>query len=683
MSVTKETKEISTDQVNAQTIALIGNPNAGKTTIFNALTGSRQHVGNWPGVTVEKKEGRLLADSKVHVIDLPGTYSLGAYSEDELIARNYILFENPDVVLDIIDSANIRRNLYLTVQLLEMNTNIVLALNMLDEAEAKGIEIDENTLAKILNVPVIKTIGTKNQGIEKLISSSIQALGQSREPLTVDYGQEIEDEILVLQKAITEHGELAQRYYPRWLAVKILEGEDVILNDIQKYPNIQTIFTLREKAVQHLNQVFAEDIQTIIIEKRYGLIEGVVKQTVKQKKDVQASVSLSDKIDNVVLNKTLGIPIFLLTMWAIFKFTFVIGDPLIGYVEMLFEWFGGIVGAMISNELLASLIVDGIIGGLGSIFVFIPPIFTLFFAISLLEDSGYMSRVAYIVDKFMRSLGLHGKSFIPLLIGFGCNVPAIMATRTLENKKDRMVTILVNPFMSCAARLPVYVLFAGALFPDNAGTVIFSLYILGIVMAIIMAKIFKKFLFPGEAAPFVMELPPYRVPTLKGMLIHMWEKGSSFVRKAGTIIFAVVVLIWVLATLPWGVEYASQDSFIGMFGSAISPVFAPLGFGSWEASAALIFGLLAKEVIVGTLGVIYGVGEEGLAVTITQMWTPLAAYSFMVLTLLYVPCVATIGAIKRETNSWKWTGFTIGYTLALGWIVAFIVYQGGTLLGLG
>jgi Fe2+ transport system protein B len=386
-------------------------------------------------------------------------------------------------------------------------------------------------------------------------------------------------------------------------------------------------------------------------------------------------------------NRYLGIPLFLLAMWVVFQFTFTVGDPLIGWIEDFFEFLGGATGPWLEglgvSSLISSLVVDGIIAGVGSVLVFFPNIFLLFFAISLLEDSGYMARAAYIMDRFMHTLGLHGKSFIPLLIGFGCNVPAIMATRTLENKRDRMITILINPLMSCTARLPVYILFTAAFFSAHQGLVVFSLYLLGLVLAVLMGMLFKRFLFKGETSHFVMELPPYRVPTLKGTLIHMWERGSIFIRKAGTIIFATVVLIWVLSSLPWGVEYASQESILGHIGSFVAPIFSPAGFGNWEAAVALIFGILAKEVVVGTLGVIYSVEGAGLTSVIAQYWTPLAAYAFMVMTLIYIPCIAVIGVIKRETNSWGWTGFAVGYSLVLGWLMAVLIYQVGMLFGLG
>ncbi len=670
-------------------VALAGNPNSGKTTVFNSLTGARQHVGNWPGVTVEKKEGQLFSEGKaVRVVDLPGTYSLSAYSEDEAVARNYILLEKPDVVINIVDATNLERNLYLTTQLLEMGANVVIALNMSDELKARQMEIDMKKLSELLDVPVVRTVATRNQGMKELVNSVLQAAKtKKKEFLRVNYGKEMEKELTSLEKDILSNTKLAEKFSSRWLAVKILEGDESVLNELIKYAGPKQIFAGREDAVKRLESMWGEDIDSLVADRRYGFISGLAKEVIKRRKSAADRASTSDRIDSIVTNRYLGIPVFLLAMWAIFQFTFKIGDPLIGLVESLFEWFGGAVMAWLESlgaaELLISLVGDGIIGGVGSVLVFIPPIFLLFFAISLLEDSGYMARAAYIVDRFMHSLGLHGKSFIPLLVGFGCNTPAIMATRTLENKNDRLITILINPLMSCAARLPVYVLFAGAFFGARQGMVIFSLYLLGIVLAIIMGVVFKRLLFKGETSHFVMELPPYRIPTLKSTFIHMWERGSAFIRKAGTIIFAVVILVWVLSSLPAGVEYASQGSLLGRIGGFVAPIFSPAGFGTWEAAAALIFGVLAKEVVVGTLGVVYGIGEAGLSEAIALHWTPLSAYAFMVMTLIYVPCMAVIGAIKRETNSWGWTAFSVGYTFVLGWLMAVLVFQVGKLLGLG
>jgi len=671
------------------TVAVAGNPNSGKTTIFNNLTGSRQHVGNWPGVTVEKKEGRLVYQGEaIRVVDLPGTYSLGAYSEDEAVARNYILLDKPDVVVNVVDASNLERNLYLTIQMLEMGANVVLALNMYDELKAKRIDIDVERLSDLLRIPVVPTVATRNQGMKELLRCVLQVVGaKGRGPLRITYNKETEAELAALEEVIRSDPELAEKFAPRWLAVKVLEGDEGVQTLLETHLAREHLLSRRDQAARRLEGQFGEDIGSLIAEYRYGFINGLAREVARRREATEERLSISDRIDRVVTNRYLGFPLFLLSMWAVFQFTFKLGDPLMGSIEGLFEWFGRLTAMWLesagASDLTVSLVVDGIIGGIGSVLVFIPPIFLLFFAISLLEDSGYMARAAYIMDRFMHTLGLHGKSFVPLLIGFGCNVPAIMATRTLENKKDRLITILINPLMSCAARLPVYILFVGAFFSANQGLVIFSLYLLGTILAILMGVLFRRYLLKGETSHLVMELPPYRAPTLKSTFIHMWDRGSSFIRKAGTIIFAVVVLVWVLSNLPAGVEYAGRDSVLGHIGSFMAPVFEPAGFGTWEAAVALVFGILAKEVVVGTLGVIYGVEEAGLSSVVAQYWTPLSAYAFMVMTLIYIPCVATIGTIKRETNSWGWTAFAVGYTLVLGWLMAVLVYQAGSLLGLG
>ncbi len=668
-------------------MALAGNPNCGKTVLFNSLTGARQHVGNWPGVTVEKKEGSFTYnDTFVKVVDLPGTYSLGAYSEDEAVARDYIVFEKPDVVVNVIDSTNIERNLYLTSQLLEMGANVIIALNMYDEAKSKQIEINIRQLSSLLGVPVLTTVAVKNQGIKELVDQVLKTSpNNSGGALGIKYGKEIEAALEKLQNGILQNTGLSEKYNARWLAVKYLEGDKAVGNLFEKNNVFTKLEEIRKDYVDRIEAVWGDDIESIIAEKKYGFINGIVKESVKRQMSAEEKQSITDKIDRVVTNRYIGIPIFLIAMWGIFQFTFTLGNPIADLIDLFFRWFGGVVGDGIhasgAPEILVSLIVDGIIGGVGAVLVFMPNIFLLFFAISLLEDSGYMSRAAYITDRFMHTLGLHGKSFIPMIIGFGCNVPGILATRTLENKRDRLVTILINPLMSCSARLPVYILFTGAFFSANQGLVIFSLYLLGIVLAIGMGVLFKKLVFRGETSHFVMELPVYRVPTLKSTFIHMWDRGSSFIRKAGTLIVAVVVLVWVLSSLPEGVQYASRESFLGQLGAFIAPVLEPAGFGTWEAASALLFGIVAKEVVVVTLGVVYDAGEEGLVSVISGSWTPLSAYSFMVMTLIYIPCAATIGAIKRETNSWRWTAFAIGYSLLLGWVMAVIVYQAGSLLG--
>ncbi|RCW62369.1 ferrous iron transport protein B [Halanaerobium sp. ST460_2HS_T2] len=671
---------------NEVKIALAGNPNSGKTTMFNELTGSRQHVGNWPGVTVEKKMGRASYQNySLEVIDLPGTYSLGAYSDDEVVARDFLTTGDYDVVLNIINSSNLDRNLYFTVQLLEMGVDLIAVLNMADEAEKKGIKINKNKLAKMLGTPVVETVASRGRGIDKLLKETVQNRDLSEAALKIDYGSEIEDLIAEVLSMLREFN-FTDQINQRWAAVKLIEHDPEAVKLLErevgasKAKKIKSLIAGRELKAE-------DDFDNIIIDKKYEFINQVIAESVSRPAFDQEPENISDKIDKVITNKYLGIPIFMVVMWSIFKFTFTLGDPLIGYIETFFEAAGGWIGSLLAgagvSPLISSFITDGIIGGVGSVLVFIPNIFLLFLAIGILEDSGYMSRAAYVMDKVMSKLGLHGKSFIPMIVGFGCNVPGVMATRTLDSKRDRIISILINPLMSCSARLPVYVVFAGALFPNHAGTVVFSLYALGIVMAVIMAGVFNKILFKGERSHFVMELPPYRIPTLKGVFIHMWEKVGAFIKKAGTIIFSVVVLIWVLANLPLGVEYASAESLIGQFGQLIAPLFKPLGFGSWQAASSLVFGILAKEVVVGTLGVVYAAGEGGLRAALTTNFSPLAAYSFLTMVLLYTPCIATLGAIKSETQSWKWTLVTASYLFVLAWIVAFVVYQGGMLIGLG
>ena len=680
-------------RVNGRTTSmtvLAGNPNSGKSTIFNNLTGSRQHVGNWPGVTVEKKEGFLEADGKLlRVVDLPGTYGLGAYSEDEEIARNCILFDRPDVVLNIVDATNLERNLYLTTQLMEMGARLVIALNMFDELKAKGMDINVGRLSDLFGVPVIPTVAVRNLGMKELAAAVVKAVADDRPVVfRIDYGKDVEGELSVLEEEIESISNLPLGVSSRWLAVKVLEGDEALVKAVFSKADSERLLEMRKKCMDRLEKSIGEDVESWIAHKRYDFIGNIVKRVFKREETAAGSegLSVSDRVDRVVTNRYLGIPIFLLCMWGTFQFTFKVGEPLVGLVETFFTWFGEAAGVWLAGigapGIVTSLVVDGIIGGVGSVLVLFPPILSLFLVISLLEDSGYMARAAYIMDRFMHALGLHGKSFIPLLVGFGCNVPAIMATRTLESKRDRMITILINPLMSCSARLPIYVLFAGALFASQQGLVIFSLYMLGLALAMLMALLFKRLFFKGEIPPFVMELPPYRVPSVRTTAAHMWERGSSFVRKAGTIIVAASVLVWALSNLPAGVEYASQDSLIGRLGGWIAPIFRPAGFGTWQASVALVFGFLAKEVVVSTLALVYGVAEDGLGQVIAQHWTPLSAYAFMAMTLIYIPCVASIGAVKHETNSWAWTAFSVGYSLILGWLVAVAIFQAGRLIGL-
>jgi ferrous iron transport protein B len=659
-------------KVKKMTIALAGNPNSGKTTVFNNMTGGRQHVGNWPGVTVEKKEGTFTHNThEIIVVDLPGIYSLTAYSIDERIARDFLVRERPDAVVVVIDASNLERNLYLVTQLLELGANVILDLNMMDMVRSKGVEIDTGKLSAVLGIPIIETVAHKGEGMEELKEAIVEISGEKADSFKINYDQDIEEEVQTLQNAVSLPG-----YPSRWVAVKLLEGDAEILKRVVNSKAESLVLESQAKLERHLGY----DLETALVERRYAFLSGLVKESTRKRLGVMERLNYSDRIDRILVNRYLGIPIFLAMMWFVFQLVFTLGAPLADGIDAFMGWLGEGVSSGISSiggpQWLSSLLSDGIIGGVGSVLVFLPNIMLLFLAIAILEASGYMARAAFVMDRFMHALGLHGKSFIPMLIGFGCNIPAIMATRTLESNKDRILTILVNPLMSCSARLPIYVLFAGAFFPRNQGLVIFSLYLLGIVLAVIVARIFKGIFFRGEAAPLIMELPPYRLPTIKGVIVHMWQRSSLFLRKAGTIIFFGVVMIWVLASLPLGAEYASQESVIGKVGSVFAPLLKPAGFGFWQAGVALLFGILAKEVVVGTLGTLYGVEEAGLIGVIQNQFTSLSAYAFMVMPLIYIPCIAAIATIKKETN-WRWTLIAVGYSLVLGWTLAVAIYQIG------
>jgi ferrous iron transport protein B len=674
---------------NKYVIALAGNPNSGKTTIFNALTGARQNVGNWPGVTVERKEGKAkLGDQDVTVVDLPGIYSLTANSIDERIARDFITKQKPSLVAVILDATNLERNLYLALQLMETGTTpLVLIFNMMDEVESKGVKIDIEGLSKTLGVPIVPTAAKKGRGIQQLKKVLAEQMSNKNPtPATspLKYKPLIEQGIEKLIEILETSPHLAQMYPLRWFSIKLLEHDQEYLARLENNPVKSKLLTSLSVVEGELEKEIGYDLDTALVEERYGYINGLAKEFAKKRWGLAQRLTLSDKIDKILTNRILGLPIFFFLIWLIFKLTFDVGGLFLEYIDSFFGLLGEKAAFLIQiahgPDWLISLVQDGIIGGVGAILVFLPNIFFLFFAISIMEETGYMARGAFVMDKIMHAMGLHGKSFIPMVLGFGCNVPAIMATRTLENPKDRIITILVNPLMSCAARLPIYVLFTGIFFAERQGTVIFSLYLLGVVLAILLARLFKTLFFKGEPAPLIMELPPYRLPALKSVFLNPWHRSMIFVKKAGTIILATVVLIWLLASMPWGVEYASQQSMIGKIGSFLAPILEPAGFGFWQAAVALFFGILAKEVVVGTLGTLYGAGEETLGTVIAQQFNPISAYAFMVMSLVYIPCVATIAVIKKETNSWKWTGFAIGYSLLLGWLLAVLIYQLGTLI---
>ena len=667
-------------------IGLAGNPNVGKTTLFNNLTGLNQHVGNWPGKTVEKAEGHYnYNNNRVDVIDLPGNYALSAHSIEEIVSRDFIVDEDSDVIVNIIDASNLERNLYLTVQMMELGANLVVALNMNKFAQDKGYTIDAKKLSDLLGVPVVEIEANSKIGKDQLLKTIEEA---AKNPVNtvnrLSYGPELFDHLNELQTAIEEDKNLND-VPSRWIAIKLLEDDEIILDRIEDSSKRNNILNTTEKVKKHFKDIYNESSEEVIANARYAYIEGLLKEVLT--KPATEKKTLTDKIDSIVTNRLLGFPIFLIIMYLMFQITFTVAAPFQDMIDEGFGILGEMVAAALGDGMLTSFIVDGIIGGVGGVLVFLPQIILLFLIISFLEDSGYLARAAFVMDKVMHSLvGLHGKAFIPMILGFGCGIPGIMATRTMENEKDRLITMLIVPFMSCTARMPVYLLLVGAFFAAADQTnIIFSLYVLGIVVAIIVAFILRKTLFDDMDAPFVMELPDYKLPTLRGILMHTAEKSWGFVRKAGTIILAAAIIVWILSSFPAGVEYGSQESAIGMIGTAVAPVFAPLGFGSWQPAVALIFGLVAKEVVVGTFSSLFGVAEEGagIAAAMHGIFTPLTAYVFMVFVLLYIPCFAALGTIKQETGGWKWPLVMSATTLITAYVVSFIVYMVGLALGFG
>ncbi len=719
------------------TVALAGNPNSGKSTVFNALTGARQHTGNWPGKTVEKKEGVCHFDGReIRVVDLPGTYSLTAYSPEEIIARDFVINDKPDAVIAVIDAANLERNLYLAVQVLELGAPVAVALNMMDVAEARGIRIQVERLSALLGgIPVLRTVGTRSQGIRELILETIAATQRTRAGFHVNYGEEIEDELGKLDKFIQNCPEIAAQFQPRWLALKLLEHEQDVVERVMRLPGGSELIAAARASIAHLEAIYGDDVDILIADRRYGFISGLVRQVVKHTRADRLTVS--DRIDQIVASRVLGIPIFLLMMYVVFRLVQDVSAPYLDWVDgvtsgPISRWCEALLRAVGGPDWLRSLVVDGAIAGVGGVLAFLPSLMVLYFFLALLEDSGYMARAAFVMDRLMNFLGLHGKSFIPMILGFGCAVPAIYATRTLENQRDRYLTGLLVPLMSCSARLPVYVVFGLAFFGPDAGQLIWAMYALGIVMAVLMGVLFSRTIFPRDQdAAFVLELPPYRLPTIRGLLIHMWDRASGFVKKAGTLILMVTVLLWFLLNLPWGVKH-QRDSLFGHASAALSPVFQPLGIGNWETAGALISGFVAKEIVISTMSQIYigpdatpadvssnvgqdlvevvrgfgaatleagkalinivpGVGsaerearieDTALSAALRAHYTPLTAVAMVAFVLLYVPCAATLGAIRHEYGG-RWAVFSAGYQLALAWGTAFVIYQGGRLLGLG
>ena len=671
-------------------IALAGNPNCGKTTLFNEITGSKQHVGNWPGVTVEKKEGKYKKDKAMTIVDLPGIYSLSPYSAEEIVARNYIVEEKPDVLINIIDGTNIERNMYLTLQILETGIPTVVALNMMDEVESSGTKIDIDKISKALGVKVVPIVARNGKNIDILMDEVKKVSKEKNKELNI-YSKDVEDFLADILSQINDNNKGNENVNARWRSIKLLE-EDPIESEKLSSDMKNKIEPIVSKANAKLNG----DAEGEIADQRYKFISNVVSKSVKRQvqKDGTRIETTSDKIDKVLTNRIIAIPAFLVIMYGLFKITFGEGPLGIGvWLQTIVGdfWDGPLTETILTSienmgasEWALSLVGDGILAGLGGVISFLPQILVLFLLMSILEDSGYMARVAFVMDKLFRRFGLSGKSFIPLLMGFGCSVPAVMASRTLENERDRKITIAITPFMSCGAKLPIYLMFAATLFADSNKTlVVYSIYMLGLVVAVISALILSKFVFKGEASNFIMELPQYRIPTLRSVLIHAWEKVKGFVIKAGTIILGSTILIWFLSNFNLGGMCEMEDSILATIGRSIQWIFAPLGFGNWKASVAVVTGWIAKENIVSTFGVLYGASDaiaeaamEGSAAIpgVAAAFTKAAAFSYMAFNLLCMPCFAAVGAIKKEMGNWKDTLKTIGFQMLTAWIVAFIVY---------
>lgn len=717
------TEDTTLSQTKALKVALAGNPNAGKTTIFNALTGAHHKVGNYPGVTVEKREGYRTRNGRQYdFVDLPGIYSLTAYSIDEVVARDFLLDHRPDVIVDVMDSTNLSRHLYLCLQFQELGIPVIGALNMSDEAEAKGIKIDEGALGDVLGIAMVKTVGPRGSGMDKLLDAIDAVVDKPPKgpAKTILYGAEIEDKLTRLVSDIGADPSFAAKYPARWLAVKLLEKDEHAFEKLSGHASGSAIAAYAREAGAWIDGHFGKDSEIVVSEQRYGYIRGAVKETVSVAK--KPNFSMTESIDKVVMNRFLALPIFVGVLWFVFQATFVLGEYPMAWLEALFGWLGNMASLVIPEGMLRSLVVDGIIGGVGGVFSFVPLIVILFFLLSLLEDVGYMSRAAFATDKILHSFGLHGQSVFPMMLGFGCSVPAIMAARTLKSPRDRIVTILVIPFMSCGAKLPIYVLLSGAFFPNHAANMVMLMYAIGVVLALLSSWLLRRTVLRGAATPFVMELPPFRAPTLSGVLWHVWEKTWHYIQKAGTIILASSVLIWAITSFPvyspdqgaikaysetflaenpgalasdieagsarLASVHALEHSIAGRLGKIIEPVFRPLGF-DWKVGVATITGFAAKEVVVSTLGVLYAVGQdeteesEGLraALRADPGFNPLVAFVLMLFILVIPPCFAALATIRSELG-WKWLGFAIAFTLTLGWSLGFIVFQLGTLAGL-
>ncbi|MDR3654088.1 MAG: ferrous iron transport protein B [Paludibacter sp.] len=714
-------------------VALVGNPNCGKTTLFNFASGSHERVGNYSGVTVDAKEAVMKKNGYTFkIVDLPGTYSITEYSPEELYVRMHITEKMPDIVVNVIDSSNLVRNMFLTTQLIDMNIKVVIALNMYDELEKKGVKFEYDDLGKMIGIPIIPTVASKGKGVDELFDKLIDVYedrDSSVRHIHINYGSQIETAIKEIQDVIWKNPTITDKLSSRYVAIKLLETDKSTLAQLEKFNNYEQIKTIAKQTIARLEKEYGERSETIITDAKYGFIDGALKETYKEsKKDKRET---KRELDDLLTHRFLGFPIFLFFMWLMFQATFTLGSYPMNWINtgvgLLSTW---VQNAMAQGP-LRDLVVNGILGGVGGVIVFLPNILILFFFISLMEDTGYMARASFIMDKLMHKIGLHGKSFIPLVMGFGCNVPAIMATRTLDNKKDRILTMIITPFMSCSARLPVYVLLISAIFPAYQGLVLFTIYLIGIVLAIITALVMKRIAFAKKEVPFVMELPPYRIPTLKNTSLHMWHKGQQYLKKMGNVILLASILIWALGYFPRNISYTTnydaqiqklksdnllsdsqkqqkvkllemwkesehqEKSYIGQLGHAIEPAIRPLGF-DWKMGISIITGLAAKEIVVSSMGILYQADlktngnsgklkEELKAQTHNsgvlkgqKVFTPLVSFGFMLFVLIYFPCIAVIAAIKKE-SSWGWAVFTMTYTTAIAWLLAFATYQIGSL----
>ena len=660
-------------------VALVGNPNCGKTSLFNFASGAHAHVGNYSGVTVDAAEAEAhYYGYDFALTDLPGTYSLTCYSPEELYVRNHLTEQTPDVIINVVDASNLERNLYLTTQLVDMNIRMVCALNMYDEFERRGDNLDLKTLSTLFGMPMVPTSFKSGRGVKDLFKAVIQVYENTRgasRHIHINYGHEIEDGISQIQKYLKADEHIRQRYSTRYLAIKLLEGDTSAANYIKQHfaeehrpEDYERLAAACQNAAMRVKEETNDDAETAIMDAKYGFINGALTEAGFKTGTKENIYRTTHMIDNVLSNKYVGFPIFFLILFIMFQATFALGQYPMDWIEAGVAWLGEWIGGTMADGPLRSMLVDGIIGGVGAVIVFLPQILILYFFISLMEDSGYMARAAFIMDRLMHKMGLHGKSFIPLVMGFGCNVPAVMATRTIESRRSRLITMMVLPFMSCSARLPIYIMITGLFFAaEYRSLVMISLYAVGILMAVVVSNIFARFVIKGEDTPFVMELPPYRWPTAKAIGRHTWEKGKEYLKKMGGIILVASIIVWALGYFgTMGVAPSLAESFIGRLGQVIEPLFALQGF-NWQLDVSLIAGVGAKEIVASTIGVIGGLDTV----------TPLVAYAYLLFVLLYFPCLATIAAIKHETGSWRWAVTAAVYTTCVAWIVSAIVYQAG------